>query len=145
MIGPGSDKNYTVGKKFTRPPDALVVTNFKSNNLSSYSIERAGWWAILCLVGGGGLHGDQMQRCNSLLDLVTAALQAFLNYHCHRYSRLAMANFQPSVSTVKLSSSFAFIFLPSIPNFYRQSVVCLTPADGHWTERFDCPKKILHS
>ena len=38
-----------------------------------------------------------------------------------------------------------FIFLPSIANFYRQSVVCLTPADGHRTERFDCPKKILHS
>ena len=64
-------------------------------------------------MGGGGLHGDQMQRCNSLLDLVTAALQAFLNYHCHRYSRLAMVNFQPFLGSVNCLTFQQFCIYPA--------------------------------
>ena len=76
-------------------------------------------------MGGGGLHGDQMQRCNSLLDLVTAALQAFLNYHCHRYSRLAMANFQPSLGSVNCLTFQQFcIYIFTLNTKFLPTVRC---------------------
>ena len=77
-------------------------------------------------MGGGGLHGDQMQRCNSLLDLVTAALQAFLNYHCHRYSRLAMVNFQPFLGSVNCLTFQQFcIYIIILNTKFLPTVRCL--------------------